>query len=478
MIPIFGAQYFGGCIDQSGLKVDVIDGCEPDYVTYNFYFTLYGSIGGCLSFLFTSFIGRLSDSFGRKIFLIIGILSWMIPRIILIFHINFFVYWTLVLFSEINGGDQFLPALKASISDIVSPDDRVNAFGKMHGSMGSGIIIGAVFAISVSSVWGNYTVLLVMAIWYIVSLIFTTFFIHETIDINDNRVPITKSVWKNPFRPLSVICYNKFLMLMSLIFCFASLVEAGIMSSIFGYIGFSLKLNEDGEASMVFGIYVTIVSLVLVPVSVFFLPWLKRKKLHYSNIIVIAVCFRIMSLLGLALISFDLNGYGQYVLYVSGVLYGAGLFNFAVLEGIVSEYVVKECSGTAFGVITSYKGIAGIIGPFSFGILFTELSDTNVSYMFIMLGIFMCVIQIILSLIPLKRLLNVIEPQSVQVRIKGENRNGERLKTADDDEDEDEGMVELQKYQHDNGILTMHTGDEKQQKLVLATDEDGDDEFD
>mmetsp|Transcript_22147 Transcript_22147/g.19483 ORF Transcript_22147/g.19483 Transcript_22147/m.19483 type:complete len:128 (-) Transcript_22147:11-394(-) len=64
VIPLFGAQWFGGCIDQQGLKVDIIDGCEPDYVTYNFYFTLFGSIGGVISFLFASFMGRLSDSFG------------------------------------------------------------------------------------------------------------------------------------------------------------------------------------------------------------------------------------------------------------------------------------------------------------------------------------------------------------------------------------------------------------------------------
>ena len=115
-------------------------------------------MGGCVSFLFASFMGRLSDSFGRKIFLIIGILVWMIPRLILIFYINFLLYWSIVLLSDINGGDQIVPPLKASVSDIISPKQRINAFGKIHAALGSGLIIGAIFGIIISIIWNNYIV--------------------------------------------------------------------------------------------------------------------------------------------------------------------------------------------------------------------------------------------------------------------------------------------------------------------------------
>ena len=118
----------------------------------------------------------------------------------------------------------------------------------------------------------------------------------------------------------------------------------------------------------------------------------------------------------LASISFEMNGsMGEYVLYASAVLHDAGLFNFADLEGIVSEYVAEDCQGLAFGVVASYRGVASIIAPFTFGLMFTELSDTSISFMFIAVGMFMGVLEIALSVFPLKRLLNKMQPQSVRL---------------------------------------------------------------
>eukprot|EP01084_Bolivina_argentea_P261681 442327_1 len=420
VIPLFGAQWFGNCLIQNGFSVQIIKGCEPDYVKYNLYFTFFGSLGGLTSFLFSSFIGRLTDTFGRKIFILIGIIFWMIPRVTIIFYINFALYWGLGLLADTNGGDQILPALKAALSDILSPNDRIIAFGFIHGAMGTGILMGAGVAIGIAQLLDNYTVLIVSAIQYIILLFYVICFISETIDINHNRVPMSKKVWSNPFKPLTLICHNQFIFYMSLITFFCSLVEAGVMSSLFAYIGHTLELHDDGKAAMVFGIYVSIISIVVVPVSVCLLPFLKRQNVHYAHIIVISLCFRICSLVLLAFVSLEFSyiEVKEYILYASAVLHGAGLFGFAVLEGIVSEFVAMDCRGIAFGIVTSYKGIAGIFGPFAFGLMFTELSDTPISSLFIFVGILIAIIAIIFILIPLKRLLNKIEPQTIEIRLK------------------------------------------------------------
>eukprot|EP01084_Bolivina_argentea_P278535 475888_1 len=469
-IPPLGAQWFGGCLQHDVPNLEVIEDCDPDYVTYNLYFTLFGSIGGLVSFLFASFMGRLSDSFGRKLFIIFGIIFWMIPRITLIFYMNFFLYWMLGILSDINGGDQILPSLKASVSDIIDPKDRVNAFGRMHGAMGMGLIIGAMFSIGISSIWNNYTVLIATAIWYLILLIFAMLFIGETIDINNNRISMNKSVLSNPFKPLTIICGNKFILYLSIITFFASLVEAGVMSSLFGYVGYSLSLNNDSRASMVFGIYVTIVSIVIIPISVCFLPFLKNKNVHYTHIIVIAICFRIASLLLLALISLDFgeNINGEYILYFSAILHGCGMFSFAVLEGIVSEYVSKECQGIAFGVVTSYKGIASIIAPFSFGLLFVKLSKTNISGLFIIIAILICCIEIVLSLIPLKKLLNKIQPQTIHVGFK---RDLKQIDTIEDEHDIELTNYLVNEHNNKNGLLTNMNGESGKPLVVLADDE-------
>ena len=99
----------------------------------------------------------------------------------------------------------------------------------------------------------------------------------------------------------------------------------------------------------------------------------------------------------LAAISFEFGGstkIGEYVLYGSAAFHGAGLFGFAILEGIISEYVTRDCQGVAFGVVTSYRGSASTVSPFAFGILFTTLSETRFSATFIVLGIVVAMVMI------------------------------------------------------------------------------------
>eukprot|EP00486_Rosalina_sp_Unknown_P009552 CAMPEP_0201590786 /NCGR_PEP_ID=MMETSP0190_2-20130828/181853_1 /ASSEMBLY_ACC=CAM_ASM_000263 /TAXON_ID=37353 /ORGANISM="Rosalina sp." /LENGTH=91 /DNA_ID=CAMNT_0048047659 /DNA_START=915 /DNA_END=1190 /DNA_ORIENTATION=+ len=87
-----------------------------------------------------------------------------------------------------------------------------------------------------------------------------------------------------------------------------------------------------------------------------------------------------------------------------------------------------------------------------------------------MLGILMCVIEILLSLIPLKKLLNSIEPQSVRVILTGEKGDRQRLGTVDEDENED--GIELPAYKEEKSMLTIHASGETQMPLVLEMDND------
>ena len=84
-ITLYGAQWFADCLLDNGREVPA--DCDPDYITFNFYSTMFTSIEGFISFLLSSFIGRLSDSFGRKLFLIVAIFTFMIPRVTMIFYV-------------------------------------------------------------------------------------------------------------------------------------------------------------------------------------------------------------------------------------------------------------------------------------------------------------------------------------------------------------------------------------------------------
>ena len=105
-VPLYAAEWFGGCLDSDGFTAD--DDCTPDYSTYAYYSTMFISIAGLITFLISSFIGHLTDTFGRKIFFFIAVVTWMIPRCIMVFYVDFYLYFALSLFEAINGGDFFI----------------------------------------------------------------------------------------------------------------------------------------------------------------------------------------------------------------------------------------------------------------------------------------------------------------------------------------------------------------------------------
>lgn len=144
-IVLYGAQYFADCLTKNGREA--IPNCQPDYSTYNFYMTMFVSIEASLSFLTSGFMGKLSDSFGRKPFLIITVLAYMIPRTMMIFYVNFWVYWVLSLGQALYSG--FIPIVsKGYIADIF-PDKnmRMIAYAGIHSSTAIGAVLGILICI-------------------------------------------------------------------------------------------------------------------------------------------------------------------------------------------------------------------------------------------------------------------------------------------------------------------------------------------
>eukprot|EP01084_Bolivina_argentea_P052759 96887_1 len=79
IMPSFGAIYFTKC------NIDTDEDCELNYIQYNFYNSLFSSIQGVVAFLFTGYVGSLSDCIGRKLLIFMAIFLCFIPRCIMIF---------------------------------------------------------------------------------------------------------------------------------------------------------------------------------------------------------------------------------------------------------------------------------------------------------------------------------------------------------------------------------------------------------
>lgn len=66
-ITPFGSSWFGGCKTRDSQNSGNIDNCNNDYNSWNMWSTGSLSIQGLISFLFSGYIGRLSD--GKSIYI-------------------------------------------------------------------------------------------------------------------------------------------------------------------------------------------------------------------------------------------------------------------------------------------------------------------------------------------------------------------------------------------------------------------------
>ena len=180
IIPVYGAYWFGGCISNDSNSVIVDDDdCDPDYSSYNLFSQIFTSGNGLLQLLLAGFFGRISDSYGRKIFILLAVLFYAIPRAILIFYVDLFLYFTLTLFMEIPSF-----AFSATLADIYHGAESLKtvSYSILFAMVGMGLFVGAAYSVAISGIFGNnHSVFISLGFVYIFLIIFWIFCIKETL---------------------------------------------------------------------------------------------------------------------------------------------------------------------------------------------------------------------------------------------------------------------------------------------------------
>ena len=257
-IPLYAAEWFGGCLDPDG--IEVISSCSPDYSTYAYYATLFSSIAGLITFLVSSFTGHLSDKYGRKIFFYVAVITWMIPRCVMIFYINFYLYFGLGLLQAVNGGDFFI-ASKGYLADIIpNKEERIIGYGFGQSAVGIGCILGSILAVAISTVWNDHTVFMALSVFYILLLIYIRFLIAEPEQYSNPEFAANRSTFirgaTNPFKYLGKVCKYNLIFYLAFLSLLMAIAEAGVMSCLFAYIGNEFKLNHQGIFIYLYLVYI------------------------------------------------------------------------------------------------------------------------------------------------------------------------------------------------------------------------------
>ncbi len=116
-----------------------------------FYVEAFGASGGALGalmstyaimqFIFSPIWGSLSDRYGRKPILMIGILGYAISQVIFGFATNLWMLFAARILAGILSSAT-LPTAMAYVSDSTSEDERGGGMGMIGAAMGVGMVLG------------------------------------------------------------------------------------------------------------------------------------------------------------------------------------------------------------------------------------------------------------------------------------------------------------------------------------------------
>jgi MFS transporter, DHA1 family, multidrug resistance protein len=148
-------------------------------------------------FLTAPFIGGISDRFGRKPVMLIGIL---LSSVALVWMGYAQSLWML-LFARIFHGvisTAVIPTARAAAADVSSSEDRVAAMGKIGAAMGTGLLLGPAISSFLIGLWGIHSPFFVAAAVCVLNAISVGFFLKESL-----KVKAVKITFGNRLKDLS-----------------------------------------------------------------------------------------------------------------------------------------------------------------------------------------------------------------------------------------------------------------------------------
>ncbi len=185
-------NYLGFSIMIPVLPFVVKDYGAPDYV-YGFLLSAYA----LFQYIGSPFLGRLSDSMGRKNVLMIShtgtLLSWFVFGIAYFIHPPTQIWYfplVVIAFARIvdglTGGN--ISVTNAYISDVSTPEEKTSIFGILGGIGGLAMIVGpGLGGITSSGAYGYLGTVLLSIVLSAVTLFSIYYWLHESLPVEKRR---------------------------------------------------------------------------------------------------------------------------------------------------------------------------------------------------------------------------------------------------------------------------------------------------
>lgn len=313
-----------------------------------------------MQFLFGPLVGSLSDQFGRRPVLLIGLGFLCIDYLIMGFAPSIALLVAGRLMAGVAGSTHV--TAKAFIADVSPPEKRAANFGMIGAAFGIGFILGPVIG-GLLGEWGTRAPFFAAAALALINCIYGFFILPETLTPEQRRpFSLTKS---NPLAGILVI--RRFpalgwIFLTLFFYDIAHFVYPAIWSY-WGHAAFQWSSFEIGMSLAIVGVGHVIVQGLLI-----------RRLMPVfgeTKVAVAALLINVISLIFLGFVSSELAVYLSLPFIALGTLVGPALI------ALLSNAVGDDEQGMLQGVISGVAAISAIISPLVMTNLFYRFSDNE-----------------------------------------------------------------------------------------------------
>lgn len=318
-----------------------------------------------MQFFFGTFIGNLSDRFGRRPVLLFSVLTFAVDNLICALA---GAYWVLFVGRVLAGisGASYATA-SAYIADISTDDNRAKNFGLVGISFGVGFTLGPVIG-GLLGTFGPRVPFFAAALIAFINFVVAVFLLPETLDKQHRR----KFDWKRA-NPLGALLHIKdykgigWIATVMFLFWLAHVVYPVAWPFVadyrYGWDQFMIGLSLFG-----FGVMSAVVMGLVLPRMInLYGEW---------KTAVIGLCFCFIGFIGYAFAS---QGWMVFVVILIACIEGV---TDPALRSISAAGVPPSAQGELQGALTSLSSVTSIIGPLLFSALFTGFSGPSAHFEF------------------------------------------------------------------------------------------------
>lgn len=334
--------------------------------------------------------GSLSDRFGRKFMIFVGLIIFIIGSLICAISTDIYT----MLFGRLLQGCGAVGAVAtAMISDLVSEDKRSKAMAMMGGMIGIAFAISMILSPLLSREFGLSSLfyLSIIVTIFCIFLLFSAVPKEPKIHHHDPKIPLTK------------LLKQKDLAIMNL----TNLMQKMLMSCAFVAIPIVLVKSLEYSTDNLWIVY--LISMLFGFLAMGMAGFLGDGKGHSKKLLLIGVVLFIISFIGFGVA----NSAVSFIIFVVIFFIGFNIHE-PIMQSCASKFAKSNQRGSALGIFNSFGYLGSFLGGAVGGYL---LHSYNITALAVVLAVVLAIWLLILFQLSDPRIFQIIRLKNADISI-------------------------------------------------------------